>query len=438
MTIIDTFSDAKVEATHGENVYDKLVTAVTEYFNPQANSEFQKFTFRKLKQNGTIDEFLNELQQHAKTCNFQNQNSEIKSQLITGCTNVKVRQKGLSSPDTTLDQLLEYARTLEITETQVKEFDVAECTNFVKPSQGRRQGQKGRKQNFKKSEHFGNESKGEKQTCRNCGGEYPHPGGWKRCPARGKRCNKCSRFNHYSSVCLAGNVRNLDHSISSTEDESEEDGAAVRSIREKGGEYAFTVSSQHHASTPRFKVKMNNHEIEILADSGSTVNIISEKQAKKICNKKLKPYEKNVYGHNDSKIDVLGKFKANISTAEKEVTAEVLVVRKGCSLLSWRTCQDLNLITVCNNTSEANKIFDEFPQLFTGVGKLKDFKVHLHIDKNVKPVAQKYRRIPFHIRKDVEEQLMKDEASGIIEVTEGPTDWVSPIVCVPKQDPNAL
>ena len=62
----------------------------------------------------------------------------------------------------------------------------------------------------------------------------------------------------------------------------------------------------------------------------------------------------------------------------------------------------------------------------------------IHIDESVKPVAQPHRRIPFHVRKQVEEkldQLMKDD---IIERAEGPTSWISPIVVVPKPNNTPL
>ena len=70
--------------------------------------------------------------------------------------------------------------------------------------------------------------------------------------------------------------------------------------------------------------------------------------------------------------------------------------------------------------------------MFTGLGKLKDFQVKLHIDESIPPVAQPHRRIPFHVRQQLEEQLRKDEELGVIEHIEGPTPWVSPIVVAPK------
>ncbi|XP_033127652.1 uncharacterized protein K02A2.6-like [Anneissia japonica] len=54
------------------------------------------------------------------------------------------------------------------------------------------------------------------------------------------------------------------------------------------------------------------------------------------------------------------------------------------------------------------------------------------------PVAKGTRRVPFHVRKDLEEQLARDEQLGIIEKIDGPTPWVSPVVVVPKKTPGKV
>jgi hypothetical protein len=45
---------------------------------------------------------------------------------------------------------------------------------------------------------------------------------------------------------------------------------------------------------------------------------------------------------------------------------------------------------------------------------LKGFQVELHIDKSIKPITQPHRRIPFHIRKKVEQELQYLEENDII------------------------
>ena len=48
-------------------------------------------------------------------------------------------------------------------------------------------------------------------------------------------------------------------------------------------------------------------------------------------------------------------------------------------------------------------------------------------------LAQKYRRLPFHIRDQVEAELKTLEELDIIEKADGPAPWASPIVVAPKK-----
>ncbi|XP_068742404.1 uncharacterized protein [Montipora capricornis] len=80
-------------------------------------------------------------------------------------------------------------------------------------------------------------------------------------------------------------------------------------------------------------------------------------------------------------------------------------------------------------------IVKNFPDVFTGVGKLKDYQLKLHVNKDVKPVAQPVRRLPFGLREKVDKELDELLKEDIIEeVPNGPTGWVSPLVVVPKPD----
>ena len=74
----------------------------------------------------------------------------------------------------------------------------------------------------------------------------------------------------------------------------------------------------------------------------------------------------------------------------------------------------------------------EFASLFGGIGKVKGKVIKLHVDPDVKPKQQPHRRVPCHVRKDVEMELKRLKELDIIEPVTGPTPWVSPIVVVPK------
>ena len=57
----------------------------------------------------------------------------------------------------------------------------------------------------------------------------------------------------------------------------------------------------------------------------------------------------------------------------------------------------------------------KYPKVFQGVAKLKDFKLHLHVDPNVPPVAQKLRRVLFALCENVSAKIDKLLREDIIE-----------------------
>ena len=54
---------------------------------------------------------------------------------------------------------------------------------------------------------------------------------------------------------------------------------------------------------------------------------------------------------------------------------------------------------------------------------MKDTEIKLHIDESVRPIEHKQKRIPFHIREEVEKELERLEELDIIEKATGPTPW---------------
>ena len=113
-------------------------------------------------------------------------------------------------------------------------------------------------------------------------------------------------------------------------------------------------------------------------------------------------------------------------------------IAKGSSgnLLSSQAAERLGILKITINTaiSSPNHIEDECQDLFGSIGKIKNGQVQLHIDTDVTPKQQKHRCIPFHIRKDIEQELQRLEDLDIIEKVDGPTLWISPIVVVPKNN----
>lgn len=427
----------------GENEYDLAVGALTEYFVPNQNSEFQVFIFRQTHQekDENIMAYYSRLKQLSNSCGFADANKEIKSQIISGCRSHRLRLKALSEQAWDLPKILQVARAAELSETHAATMEKAapQSANFVK---------KGPKFNGNKS--AGNSEKPkptEDKKCHNCGNKWPHKGGQRSCPAFGVECRKCKRKNHFADVCL--NVRKDNnnkpynnnkpagrrvHAVSQEEIE-------VRDSDNDG--YVFTVRSDQDKQA-MFKVKLNGFNAEVMADSGSSVNIMANELFQKLPSKPtLQKVATRVYSYGGNTVPLVGKCTAEVETRRKIQPVEFLVAdTKGVTLLSWKTSQDLEMIAKVYQVDDREEIIkklkSEYQDIFKGLGKLKDFQVKLHIDESVQPVAQNYCRIPFHVRKDLESQIEKNESLGVIQKVSGATPWVSPVVIVPKKQPGKV
>ena len=122
---------------------------------------------------------------------------------------------------------------------------------------------------------------------------------------------------------------------------------------------------------------------------------------------------------------------------ETKVLAHFTVVNRGRCLVGYSTATELGILHVgpvpnqlaesCNTVgSFVESLKAKFPGVFSGVGRLKNYQLKLHIDPQVTPVVQKMRRIPFSLK---DNELLEND---IIERVEGPTTWISPVVVAPK------
>ncbi|XP_060067120.1 uncharacterized protein LOC132547378 [Ylistrum balloti] len=74
------------------------------------------------------------------------------------------------------------------------------------------------------------------------------------------------------------------------------------------------------------------------------------------------------------------------------------------------------------------------PNVFRELKKLKDFKLKLHVDETVTPVAQRMYGVPYSLREKVTKKIEELESLDIIEPVYSPSQWISPVSVVPKPD----
>ena len=164
----DIYDTVKEAADTFEQAHKKL----TDYFQPQTNTDFEVYKFRKLTQKPeeTVDKWTTRLRQQAKLCNFENSDKEIKAQILQNCTSGVLRRSILRDATLDLAGVLNLARTLESSNTHAE--DIEGASNSVSTNAIRKFPPKSKRvqQGYKQQQQFKKPQTNRSDTCRNCGG----------------------------------------------------------------------------------------------------------------------------------------------------------------------------------------------------------------------------------------------------------------------------
>ena len=457
------------------NDYKMAIEKLSAHFTPKKNIDYEVYLFRQEKQRSgeTLDQYTTRLRKLASTCEFTNLDKELKSQIILGCLSSRLRRRALRESALSLDQLLDIGRAMEISEKQASSIEkTAEREEFFEVNRTERETRQGRQGRQKRDTLNMNSSR----KCFNCGNDYPHLD--EIFPAKGKACRLCQKMNHFRRCCRSTrrnttptsgvnkvNLENNEHQPQQNEhattSKNQVDKNEHPEESSSDDEYLYSLGEGKHYTTkskvksPKIIVKIRDTPTEVMIDTGASVDIIDEDAFSRLQNnssKKSRPpislrkTKTKVYGFGAGKpLPIIGRFDVEIESSSCIVPTTVYVMQgKFGSLLSYETALALELVKLTINATDNQKpetqeetklqqLLDEYDDRFHGVGKLEHCQVHLHIDKNVKPTAQPHRRIPFHLRQELDQELTRLEKDGIIEEIHGPTPWVSPLVVVPKK-----
>ncbi|XP_071838451.1 uncharacterized protein [Apostichopus japonicus] len=367
--------------------------------------------------------FATRLRQLAKHCKFSELDKVIKSQILQGCISSSLQRNILKDHTMTLTQVLDSGRASEMWEKEAREI---ESSSYGQVQWIRERKQKPKwKPNVKKQLESHS-----KKKCYQSGHDFPHQG---LCPAKGKECHSCGKIGHYARMCQSTRTKPQQHKIDNrrkglnnieTSKESEQS-KSTTSHDDDNVSYTFVISRIGSASSgPSVIVKVEHTEITALINSGAKVNIIDEETF--ICmhpRPQLQKSDIKLYGYGKNLLMLKGKFCCEIHTSNTSTTAMFYVIQGNCGcLLGYETATRLNVLhinvnqTVSTTVSESmEKLVMEHDNLFTGIGKLANYKAKLHIDETVTPVTQQHRCIPFHLRRKVEQELNELERRDVIE-----------------------
>jgi hypothetical protein len=227
------------------------------------------------------------------------------TEIIQGCVSKRLRACGMEKI-VPLDELIQLGRSYEAVETQMKVHD------DMKSNQDERANQITRNWKSKRNDAHGKESI---QTCRNCGGEYPHI--QRKRTAVGKACNKCSKLNHFARYCKSSQLskakrdsqRDKTQSVNKLLSIQDEDVDAHES-----DDYVWTVQGIGN-KLPQIRISLLGANVNFTIDTGATVNIIVQDTFERLPSKpRLKKSKTRIFGYdNESLMTIIEEFQARIA-----------------------------------------------------------------------------------------------------------------------------
>ena len=144
----------------------------------------------------------------------------------------------------------------------------------------------------------------ETETNGYCGQVGAHPEG-KNCPAYGKKCSKCQKFNHFATVCRADTSRESKKSQQRKPERGQPDNVKQRRHIKRTTKESpdsstssdnelFCQAVRHLKQVKKVKsddknrtltVKIEDVKVEVEPDSGAEVNVLDEHQFKALTNR---------------------------------------------------------------------------------------------------------------------------------------------------------
>lgn len=180
---------------------------------------------------------------------------------------------------------------------------------------------------------------------------------------------------------------------------------------------------------------IDSFPVTFLIDSGAAINTVSEQVWDNLASSKAQIYNRKFYcdrkftayaSQNPLRVHAVFEGWISVNENKPKCYAEFFVIEgANKSLLSKSTAEDLQILKIgldVNNIEINTTPFPKFPNV----------QIKLSIDKSVVPRKLAYLRIPEAMKQKVDAKILEMLRADIIEPVNGPADWISPMIVVPK------
>ena len=187
----------------------------------------------------------------------------------------------------TVKEFVDVGRTNKAAERQVKAIEGGQNSTVAAVQHDRRQKQQ--KLQRKRSDAQRPSAAG--QLCRFCGRHFPHHGGTESCPAFNTLCQQCSKIGHFETVCKSAAKPRVQSSSQPSQQftpsapsnsQSTKSTGCCRQVHQvhndsEDDDYdRLNPDSMSKHDQPTMSLKVNNHSLRFLVNSGGSINVIDE------------------------------------------------------------------------------------------------------------------------------------------------------------------
>ncbi|KAJ8044099.1 hypothetical protein HOLleu_11471 [Holothuria leucospilota] len=422
---VEIYNSFKWDKEEDSKILEEVLKKFESYCNPRKNVTWERHVFntRVQQPSESIDQYVTDLKLKSKSCEFGPLRDDlIRDRIVCGIRDDNVKRRLLREAKLTLQTALDICRASEVTLTQMKTLSSEKAVLVAAKSTRSRPTSKPGKNTSHKS------------LCGRCGNKRHRSE--EDCPAMGELCRNCKRPNHFAKVCRTKKDTgqySAGRNVSSVQQMDNDDTT-------DGNEFFVGVTN-----TPGKPLKNNSWTVNlslesktvtVQIDTGAQCNVMSQKTYSTLSKERLIKVKDNLVGFGGQKLRPIGRTQLECSYKSKFYVLEFFVTKENVpTLLGQDSLEELNLVKrIYSAKSETVDIMSEFDDVFTGLGCVKDVIHHIMVDPDVPPVVHPPRKVPVALRAKVKEELKRMEELDVIEKVTSPTQWVSSMVSIFKND----
>ncbi|XP_028417971.1 uncharacterized protein LOC114542680 [Dendronephthya gigantea] len=433
-------------------------------------------------------QYYTRIRETAKKCEFANEDEAVRDHLIKTMTNNRLRAKTIRN-NWTLTQILDEAAIDEESTSQANEIQkkLKSETEYKRVNQIIK---KETRQSFEICQRCG--SKHERRQCKAYGAECYKCGkrnhfarmcksiqskrqeenqetrgrGEKQDVKNGRKYNQETRRNRSKSKGRFSRkrIRHVEVNKDDEETSNSDDDSTDEDIERIVKHLNIHRTAKERGEKNECAITINGMKMIVEPDTGADANVMDEYQFKSLLQQTPEETElrktKMKLKTLTEELPVMGECSVTMENETRKAEATIAVIKgkiDSYPLLGRKTLEDLGMVKFdatgrlkepnrdlksINRINHENKelveIIGQHEERFKGIGQVKRdgevVVINLPMKENVEPVAQKPRRVPYHLVEPLRKRIDEFVEYGIMEkVPECESiSWCSPLVVQPK------